>query len=241
MPERFRLVFALCIVIGLTGCGSKPPAPQTVTISNTGAVAAVRYLSGSRIEGTARRSDGTEFPFEASITSLEAGHKQFFVTFVHDITERRASERRLADARDAALRASVVKSEFLATMSHEIRTPMNGVIGSLDLMLDSQLAPELAELAHIARTAATDLLAIIDDILDLSKIEADKVERRQANFELVEIVEGVADIIAVTARQKGVALATYVDPELPSNVRGDARLSLGSETNGSFGRIPDSM
>jgi PAS domain S-box-containing protein len=182
------------------------------------------HLAGSRIEGTARRSDGTEFPFEASITSLEAGHQQFFVTFVHDITERRASERRLADARDAALRASVVKSEFLATMSHEIRTPMNGVIGSLDLMLDSQLAPELAELAHIARTAATDLLGIIDDILDLSKIEADKVERRQANFELVEIVEGVADIIAATARQKGVALATYVDPELPTNVRGDARL-----------------
>ena len=182
------------------------------------------HLVGSRIEGTARRSDGTEFPFEASITSLEAGQKQFFVTFVHDITERRASERRLAEARDAALRASVVKSEFLATMSHEIRTPMNGVIGSLDLMLDSQLAPELAELAQIARTAATDLLGIIDDILDLSKIEADKVERRPANFDLVEIVEGVADIIAVTARQKGVALATYVDPELPANVRGDARL-----------------
>ena len=182
------------------------------------------HLAGSRIEGTARRSDGTEFPFEASITSLEAGHHQFFVTFVHDITERRASERRLADARDAALRASVVKSEFLATMSHEIRTPMNGVIGSLDLMLDSELAPELAELAQIARTAATDLLGIIDDILDLSKIEADKVERRQANFDLVEIVEGVGDIIAVTARQKGVALATYVDPELPANVRGDARL-----------------
>jgi len=182
------------------------------------------HLHGSRIEGTARRGDGTEFPFEASITSLEAGQHQFFVTFVHDITERRASERRLADARDAALRASVVKSEFLATMSHEIRTPMNGVIGSLDLMLDSRLPPELAELAQIARTAATDLLAIIDDILDLSKIEADKVERRQANFDIVEIVEGVADIIAVTARQKGVALATYVDPELPTTVRGDARL-----------------
>ena len=182
------------------------------------------HLRERRIEGTGRRSDGSEFPIEASINSLEAGQQQFFVTFVHDITDRKASERRLADARDAALRASVVKSEFLATMSHEIRTPMNGVIGSLDLMLDSQLAPELAELAQIARTAANDLLAIIDDILDLSKIEADKVERRQSNFEVVEIVEGVADIIAVTARQKRVALATYVDPELPATVRGDARL-----------------
>jgi two-component system, sensor histidine kinase and response regulator len=182
------------------------------------------HLQGRRIEGTGKRSDGTEFPFEASINSLEAGQHQFFVAFVHDISERKAAERRLADARDAALRASVVKSEFLATMSHEIRTPMNGVIGSLDLMLDSELPPELAELAQIARTAATDLLAIIDDILDLSKIEADKVERRAANFDLVAIVEGVTDIVAVTARQKGVALASYVDPELPTQVRGDARL-----------------
>jgi two-component system, sensor histidine kinase and response regulator len=182
------------------------------------------HFAGQRIEGTGRRSDGTEFPFEASISSLEAGAHQLFVAFVHDISERKASERRLADARDAALRASVVKSEFLATMSHEIRTPMNGVIGSLDLMLDSDLAPELGELAQIARNAATDLLSIIDDILDLSKIEADKVERRQANFDVVEIVESVADIVAVTARQKSIALATYVDPELRSGVRGDARL-----------------
>ena len=182
------------------------------------------HLHGRRIEGTGCRSDGSEFPFEASINSLEAGQGQFFVTFVHDITDRKAAERRLADARDAALRASVVKSEFLATMSHEIRTPMNGVIGSLDLILDSELAPELAELAQIARIAANDLLAIIDDILDLSKIEADKVERQQTNIDLVAIVEGVADIVAVTARQKGVALATYIDPEVPAGVSGDGRL-----------------
>ncbi len=182
------------------------------------------HLQGRRIEGAGRRSDGSEFPFEASVNSLEAGQRQFFVTFVHDITERKAAERRLADARDAALRASVVKSEFLATMSHEIRTPMNGVIGSLDLMLDSELAPELAELAQIARTAANDLLVIIDDILDLSKIEADKVESRHESIDLVAIVEGVADIVAVTARQKGIALATYIDPAIPAGVRGDARL-----------------
>jgi signal transduction histidine kinase/CheY-like chemotaxis protein/HPt (histidine-containing phosphotransfer) domain-containing protein len=181
-------------------------------------------LDGRRIEGTGRRADGSEFPFEATVNSLAAGQSQFFVTFVHDITDRRAAERRLADARDAALRASVAKSEFLATMSHEIRTPMNGVIGSLDLMLDSEMAPELADLAQIARTAANDLLGIIDDILDLSKIEAEKVESRREPLDLVAIVEGVADIVAVSARQKGVALASYVDPEIPSGVRGDGRL-----------------
>ncbi len=101
---------------------------------------------------------------------------------------------------------------------------MNGVIGSLDLMLDSELAPELTELAQIARTAANDLLAIIDDILDLSKIEADKVEIRRESIDLVAIVEGVADIIALSAHQKNLALATYIDPEIPPGVRGDPRL-----------------
>jgi signal transduction histidine kinase/CheY-like chemotaxis protein/HPt (histidine-containing phosphotransfer) domain-containing protein len=181
-------------------------------------------LDGGRIEGVGRRADGAEIPFEARVFSVEAGQHQFFVTFVHDISDRKAAERRLADARDAALRASVVKSEFLATMSHEIRTPMNGVIGSLDLMLDSELAPELAELAEIARTAANDLLGIIDDILDLSKIEAEKLESRREDFDLVGIVESVADIVAVSARQKGLALASYIDPEIPSPVRGDPRL-----------------
>jgi two-component system, sensor histidine kinase and response regulator len=176
------------------------------------------------IEGSGRRGDGSEFPFEAEVLAMEVDRRQVFVTFVHDVSDRKAAERRLADARDAALRASAVKSEFLATMSHEIRTPMNGVIGSLDLMLDSELAPELVELAQIARTAANDLLAIIDDILDLSKIEADKVESRRESLDLVAIVEGVADIVAATARQKGVGLVAYVDPEIPQGVLGDARL-----------------
>ena len=140
------------------------------------------------------------------------------------MTERRAAERRLADARDAALRASVVKSEFLATMSHEIRTPMNGVIGSLDLILDSDLADDLRELATIARTSAHDLLAIIDDILDLSKIEADKLDSQAIEFDLAAIVEGVTDIVAVPARRKSLSLSCFVDPRAPSAVCGDARL-----------------
>ena len=183
-----------------------------------------KHFRGRRLTGTGRRSDGSEFPLEATIDSLDAGGHQMFVTFVRDVTERRAAERRLADARDAALRASVVKSEFLATMSHEIRTPMNGVIGSLDLILDSDLPDEQRELATIARTSAHDLLAIIDDILDLSKIEADKLDSQAIEFDLGSLVEGVTDIVAVPARRKGLALCCFVDPRTPAVVRGDARL-----------------
>jgi PAS domain S-box-containing protein len=183
-----------------------------------------KHFRGRRLTGTGQRSDGSEFPLEATIDSLDASGHQLFVTFVRDVTERRAAERRLADARDAALRASVVKSEFLATMSHEIRTPMNGVIGSLDLILDSDLADDLRELATIARTSAHDLLAIIDDILDLSKIEADKLDSQAIEFDLAAIVEGVTDIVAVPARRKSLSLSCFVDPRAPSAVCGDARL-----------------
>jgi two-component system, sensor histidine kinase and response regulator len=183
-----------------------------------------KHFRGRRLAGTGQRSDGSEFPLEATIDSLEASGHQLLVAFIRDVTERRAAERRLADARDAALRASVVKSEFLATMSHEIRTPMNGVIGSLDLILDSDLADDLRELATIARTSAHDLLAIIDDILDLSKIEADKLDSQTIEFDLAAIVEGVTDIVAVPARHKGLSLSCFVDPRAPSAVRGDARL-----------------
>jgi PAS domain S-box-containing protein len=183
-----------------------------------------KHFRGRRLTGTGQRSDGSEFPLEATIDLLDASGHQLFVTFIRDVTERRAAERRLADARDAALRASVVKSEFLATMSHEIRTPMNGVIGSLDLILDADLADDLRELAQIARTSAHDLLAIIDDILDLSKIEADKLDSQAIEFDLAAIVEGVTDIVAVPARRKGISLSCFVDPSAPEAVCGDARL-----------------
>jgi PAS domain S-box-containing protein len=182
------------------------------------------HFRGRRLTGTGQRSDGSEFPLEATIDSLDGSGHPFIVVFIRDDTEHRAAERRLADARDAALRASVVKSEFLATMSHEIRTPMNGVIGSLDLILDSDIADELRELATIARTSAHDLLAIINDILDLSKIEADKLDSQEIEFDLAAVVEGVTDIVAVPARHKGLSLSCFVDPRAPAAVRGDARL-----------------
>ncbi|MEA2428215.1 MAG: hypothetical protein QOF37_1843, partial [Thermoleophilaceae bacterium] len=140
-----------------------------------------------------------------------------------DISERKAAERDAARARDEAIRATRVKSDFLATVSHEIRTPMNGVIGTIELLLDTSLSSDQRDLAAVIRDSAYGLLGLIDDVLDLSKIEAEKLEPKEVDFELATVVEGVADVLLSSARRKGLTLTTYADPRVSATLRGDAQ------------------
>jgi len=170
-----------------------------------------------------QKKDGT--PIWASATAKAqydaTGRIKWVDGVIEDITERKQAEEALRAAKEEAEVANRSKSDFLASMSHEIRTPMNAIIGMSELLLETPLNEEQQRYVEVFRNAGENLLHVINDILDLSKVESGLLELETTDFDLVEIVERTAEELAIRAHGKGLELACHILPDVPVHLTGD--------------------
>ncbi len=153
---------------------------------------------------------------------LQPDGRRFVVTALRELTAERRTEAELVRAREEALRASRAKSDFLAVMSHEMRTPLAGVLGLAELLGDTSLDESQRDMTATLRAAAETLLALINDLLDLSKIEAGQLEVVPAPFDLQAVLRAVDVPMALRAQQRGLAYGRHLDPATPGWLLGDA-------------------
>jgi len=185
-------------------------------------------LMSRRGEITGRCKDGHEFPAEASISKLDLGEETIFTVMLRDVSEIKRSERALQRALDEAEIANRAKSESLANMSHELRTPLNAIIGFSELIATQALGEignaRYTEYAGDIRDSGQHLLALINDILDLSKIESGSMEPKEETFQVAEVVRSCVALVTERARNNRIDIAVDFPESTSATLRADRRM-----------------
>lgn len=178
-----------------------------------------RHMRGHEIWG--RTKAGVTVPLEVGISRLATPDGLLFTAIIHDVSDRRRAEAELARSAAAANAANTAKSNFLAAMSHEIRTPLNGILGMAQAMARDDLPETQRERLTVVQESGEALLQILNDVLDLSKVEAGRLELEQQEFDLEELVAGAMRVYAPLAAQKGIEFTADVHRSAVGCYRGD--------------------
>ena len=185
------------------------------------AVQKVLDQGSNLLEAPLLTRDGRSIPFLLTGVRFEDSGRVFLMGVGIEITDRKRAEAQLVEMKERAEAANRAKSEFLATMSHEIRTPLNGVLGMLQLILRAPLDADTREFADTAILAARGLLSILNDILDLSRIESGRADLRDEDFSLAELGQASFGFLQAQLRAKNLEARYRMAPDLPEIVRGD--------------------
>jgi PAS domain S-box-containing protein len=180
-----------------------------------------RKMIGKDQETVARRKDGTIFPIDLSVSEMRLGRQRLFTGIIRDITQRKEFEKNILVAKAAAEKANQAKSEFLANMSHEIRTPMNSIMGFTEILLDEDFSAEQREALETIKKSSDRLLDLINEILDLSKIETDSMELEKIPFDLKDLVLDVCQLIRPVVGEKPIEIRCAIEDGPWDVVTGD--------------------
>ncbi|MGH7837878.1 MAG: response regulator, partial [Candidatus Binataceae bacterium] len=173
------------------------------------------------VEFDYRLPDGRVLQTLASTSVVELNQERCAIFVAHDITGLKQTERELIAAREEALSASRAKSEFLSSMSHEIRTPMNAILGMAELLAETTLDAQQQKFLDVMQNNGNALLTLINDILDLAKVESGRLSLEQTSFEPESLLDKVGETLAVRAHAKGLELTLRIAPEVPGQLIGD--------------------